>query len=144
MRRSQQNVYRCATQNAGNLLDPETKHSSTIWNQQKRYLNFQLKIIALPAPVYFTPFNIHNNFIVCIVFLYLKFISVICSLVVIFTLNFSSFHDNPYVIKFILRKCWRQFWILCGSTWHNLTIWHISRASIYYRYTYKKKNNVYK
>jgi len=46
-------------QNAGNLLDPETKHSSPRWNQQKRYLDSKLKIIALPAPVYFTPFNIH-------------------------------------------------------------------------------------
>jgi len=32
------------TQNAGNLLDLETKHSSPIWNQQKRYLNSQLKV----------------------------------------------------------------------------------------------------
>jgi len=62
LHRSQQYVDRCATQNAGNLLDPENKHSSPIWNQQKRHLNSQLKIIALPGPVYFTPFNIHNSF----------------------------------------------------------------------------------
>jgi len=60
LQRSQRYVDRCAAQNAGNLLDPETKHLSPIWNQQKRYLNSQLKIIALPAPVYFTSFKIHK------------------------------------------------------------------------------------
>jgi len=68
LHRSQWYIDRWATQKEGNLLDPETKHSLPIWNQQKRYLNSQLKIIALPAPVYFTPFNIHNNCIICIVF----------------------------------------------------------------------------